>query len=160
MHADPPAHCTATTLVHHALVLVSDMRSRQQSLFFRRFVDASMSRLVPVLPAAAQAAGQSSEPEKIRKRMSLHKLFHIRCLGQFVSDMLGHPPIPNTKLSMLAMYLMSTWRQKKFRFRSTGKAPDLAINLHANDRGPTLFAMLPPTRRCVKRPLLPSPATF
>src|SRR6516164_736744 len=89
------------------------MRSRQQSLFFRRFVDTSMSRLVPLLPAAAQMGVQCSGFEKIRKRMSLHKPVPIPTLRQFVSNMLGHPPIPNTKYSMLAMHLMSTCRQKK-----------------------------------------------
>ena len=107
-----------------------------------------------VLPAVARTAGQCSWLEKIRKRMSLHKPLQIPPLGQFVSDILGPPPIPNTKQSMLAMRLMSTLRQKKLRFGSSGKAPDLAINQQANARGRALFAMLPPTRRSVKRPML------
>jgi hypothetical protein len=109
-----------------------------------------------VLPAVARTAGQCSWLEKIRKRMSLHKPLQIPPLGQFVSDILGHPPIPNTKQSMLAMRLMSTLRQKKLRFGSSGKAPDLAIDRHANSRGRALFPMLPPPRRPLQFPLFPS----
>src|SRR6516164_11584565 len=100
------------TFVHHRPILRSDMRIRQESPFFGRLVDTSMSPDVLVLPAVAQTAGQSCMPEKTRKRMSLHKPLRIPFLGQFVSDMLGHPPIPEAKQSTPAIHLMSTLRQK------------------------------------------------
>ena len=71
-----------------------------------------MSPEMLVFPLAARMAGQCSKPEKIRKRMSFHKPSQIRCLRQFVSDMLAHPSIPKAKESTLANHLMSTCRQK------------------------------------------------
>jgi|SRR6516164_627964 len=107
-----------------------------------------------VLPAAAQMPGQSSEPQKIRKRMSLHKPLQIPFLGQFVSDMLGHPPNPEYEAVNSCHPSHVNFETKKLRLGSSGKAPDLAINQQANARGRALFAMLPPTRRSVKRPML------
>ena len=84
-----------------------------------------------VLQAAAQTAGQSSKPEKVRKRMSLHKPLRIPFLGQFVSGMLGHPPpIPKAKQSTPGIDLMSTCRQKNSCYPPPEKHRNRPLPVH------------------------------
>jgi hypothetical protein len=137
-----------------------------------------MSCKILVLPRAAQTAGQSSKPEEIRKRMSLHKPFHMRYLGQFVSDMLGHPQSRIRNSQCLPCILcqlsdkkipekeMGTARLFRRRSRPTAGPQSrlqsqtlrrLFYPIGAAERRATVHALLPHRLRLVRRQSLIDP---